>query len=203
MDRPFATNVGRCGTGEELSRVSHRDDEKEKLPQELSLHKKRIEKLQHDGLLNSIDIESLGKCVSCLSGKMARKPYSHQVEREQVIIGPIVFPDMPQTLSVREENRTTADMVRTMNDSNYSSNSPFGIMALETAVRILNHAHLKNKVLCARMLGSLSLKKLWDLKASGSVEDLEEIPRRRYKSLLYNTSLNHKRMNQEIDKPSK
>nr|GEZ08863.1 retrotransposon protein, putative, Ty1-copia subclass [Tanacetum cinerariifolium] len=32
------------------------------------------------GLLNSIDIESLGKCVSCMSGKMARKPYSHQVE---------------------------------------------------------------------------------------------------------------------------
>ncbi|GKD58332.1 zinc finger, CCHC-type containing protein [Tanacetum coccineum] len=40
------------------------------------ISKKRIEKLQHDGLLNSIDIESLGKCVSCLSGKMARKPYS-------------------------------------------------------------------------------------------------------------------------------
>ncbi|GJT52418.1 hypothetical protein Tco_0978575 [Tanacetum coccineum] len=36
--------------------------------------KKRIEKLQHDGLLNSIDIESLGKCVSCLSGKMVENP---------------------------------------------------------------------------------------------------------------------------------
>ncbi|GJT23042.1 retrotransposon protein, putative, ty1-copia subclass [Tanacetum coccineum] len=45
------------------------------------ISKKRIEKLQHDGLLNSTDIESLGKCVSCMSGKMARKPYSHQVER--------------------------------------------------------------------------------------------------------------------------
>ncbi|GJT45416.1 hypothetical protein Tco_0954131 [Tanacetum coccineum] len=43
--------------------------------------KKRIEKLQHDGLLNSTDIESFGKCVSCLSGKMAGKPYSHKVER--------------------------------------------------------------------------------------------------------------------------
>nr|GFA44268.1 zinc finger, CCHC-type [Tanacetum cinerariifolium] len=31
------------------------------------ISKKRIEKLQHDGLLNSIDIESLGKCVSCMS----------------------------------------------------------------------------------------------------------------------------------------
>ncbi|GKC94372.1 zinc finger, CCHC-type containing protein [Tanacetum coccineum] len=41
------------------------------------ISKKRIEKLQHDGLLNSIDVESLGKCVSCMSRKMARKPYSH------------------------------------------------------------------------------------------------------------------------------
>ncbi|GJT47134.1 retrotransposon protein, putative, ty1-copia subclass [Tanacetum coccineum] len=51
------------------------------------ISKKQIEKLQHDGLLNSIDIESLGKCVSCLSGKMARKPYSHQVERAKDLFG--------------------------------------------------------------------------------------------------------------------
>nr|GEY12115.1 hypothetical protein [Tanacetum cinerariifolium] len=53
------------------------------------ISKKRIEKLQHDGVLNSIDIESLGKCVSCMSGKMARKPYSHQVERAKDLLGPI------------------------------------------------------------------------------------------------------------------
>ncbi|GKE48666.1 retrotransposon protein, putative, ty1-copia subclass [Tanacetum coccineum] len=51
------------------------------------ISKKRIEKLQQDGLLNSIDIESLGKCVSCLSEKMARKPYSHQVERAKDPLG--------------------------------------------------------------------------------------------------------------------
>ncbi|GJZ88595.1 zinc finger, CCHC-type containing protein [Tanacetum coccineum] len=51
------------------------------------ISKKRIEKLQHDGLLNSIDIESLGKYVSCLSGKMARKPYSHQVKRAKDLLG--------------------------------------------------------------------------------------------------------------------
>ncbi|GJY39787.1 retrotransposon protein, putative, ty1-copia subclass, partial [Tanacetum coccineum] len=54
-------------------------------PGALSL--KRIEKLQHDGLLNSSDIESLGKCVSCMSGKMARKPYSHQVKRAKDLLG--------------------------------------------------------------------------------------------------------------------
>nr|GEZ95546.1 hypothetical protein [Tanacetum cinerariifolium] len=51
------------------------------------ISKKRIETLQHDGLLNSIDIESLGKYVSCMSGKMARKPYSHQVERAKDLLG--------------------------------------------------------------------------------------------------------------------
>nr|GEZ22494.1 retrotransposon protein, putative, Ty1-copia subclass [Tanacetum cinerariifolium] len=51
------------------------------------ISKKLIEKLQHDGLLNSIDIESLEKCVSCMSGKMARKPYSHQVERAKYLLG--------------------------------------------------------------------------------------------------------------------
>ncbi|GJT32829.1 retrotransposon protein, putative, ty1-copia subclass [Tanacetum coccineum] len=51
------------------------------------ISKKRIEKLQHDGLLNSTDIKSFEKCVPCMSGKMARKPYSHQVERATNLLG--------------------------------------------------------------------------------------------------------------------
>ena len=51
------------------------------------ISKKRMEKLQHDGLLNSTDIKSFEKCVSCMSGKMARKPYSHQVERAKDLLG--------------------------------------------------------------------------------------------------------------------
>ncbi|GKC35656.1 retrotransposon protein, putative, ty1-copia subclass [Tanacetum coccineum] len=51
------------------------------------ISKKRIEKLQHDGLLNSTDIKSFEKCVSCMFGKMARKSYSHQVERAKDILG--------------------------------------------------------------------------------------------------------------------
>nr|GEV90059.1 hypothetical protein [Tanacetum cinerariifolium] len=49
--------------------------------------KKRIEKLQHDGLLNSTDIKSFEKYVSCMSRKMARKPYSHQVKRAKDLLG--------------------------------------------------------------------------------------------------------------------
>ncbi|GJZ56785.1 retrotransposon protein, putative, ty1-copia subclass [Tanacetum coccineum] len=51
------------------------------------INKKRIKKLQHDGLLDSTDIESFVKCVACMSGKMARKPYSHQVERAKDLLG--------------------------------------------------------------------------------------------------------------------
>ncbi|GKE43914.1 retrotransposon protein, putative, ty1-copia subclass [Tanacetum coccineum] len=51
------------------------------------ISKKRIEKLQHDGLLNSTDIKFFEKCISCMSGKMARKPYSHQVERAKDLLG--------------------------------------------------------------------------------------------------------------------
>ncbi|GJT17837.1 retrotransposon protein, putative, ty1-copia subclass [Tanacetum coccineum] len=51
------------------------------------VNKKRIEKLQHDGLLNSIDIKFFEKCVACMSGKMARKPYSRQVERAKDLLG--------------------------------------------------------------------------------------------------------------------
>ncbi|GJV94409.1 retrotransposon protein, putative, ty1-copia subclass [Tanacetum coccineum] len=48
---------------------------------------KRIEKLQHNGLLNSTDLRAFEKCVPCMSGKMARKPYTHQVERAKDLLG--------------------------------------------------------------------------------------------------------------------
>ncbi|GJT09158.1 zinc finger, CCHC-type containing protein [Tanacetum coccineum] len=50
------------------------------------ISKKRIEKLQHDRLLNSTDNKSFDKCVSCMSGKMARKPYT-QVEMAKDLLG--------------------------------------------------------------------------------------------------------------------
>ncbi|GJZ81195.1 zinc finger, CCHC-type containing protein [Tanacetum coccineum] len=50
------------------------------------ISKKRIEKLQHDGLLDSTDIKYFEKCVPYMSGKMERKPYSHQVERAKIYL---------------------------------------------------------------------------------------------------------------------
>ncbi|GJT14627.1 hypothetical protein Tco_0959059 [Tanacetum coccineum] len=57
------------------------------------ISKKRIEKLQHDGLLNSNEIKSFEKCVSCMSAKMARKPYSYQVERAKDLLG-LIYTDV-------------------------------------------------------------------------------------------------------------
>nr|GEV44355.1 hypothetical protein [Tanacetum cinerariifolium] len=51
------------------------------------ISKKHIEKLQHNGLLDSSDLRAFEKCVSCMFGKMARKPYTHQVERAKDLLG--------------------------------------------------------------------------------------------------------------------
>ncbi|GJS05546.1 retrotransposon protein, putative, ty1-copia subclass [Tanacetum coccineum] len=45
------------------------------------ISKKRIEKLQQEGLLKSTDDESFDQCVSCLSGKMTRKLFPHHPKR--------------------------------------------------------------------------------------------------------------------------
>ncbi|GJZ16614.1 retrotransposon protein, putative, ty1-copia subclass [Tanacetum coccineum] len=51
------------------------------------ISKNHIEKFQHDGLLNSTDLGDFEKYISCMSGKMARKPYTHQVERAKDLLG--------------------------------------------------------------------------------------------------------------------
>ncbi|GKD43871.1 retrotransposon protein, putative, ty1-copia subclass [Tanacetum coccineum] len=51
------------------------------------INKKRIVKLKHDGLLESIDDESFDVCVSCISGKMERKPFTHVSERVDDLLG--------------------------------------------------------------------------------------------------------------------
>ncbi|GJX17275.1 retrotransposon protein, putative, ty1-copia subclass [Tanacetum coccineum] len=51
------------------------------------ISKKRIEKLQHDGLLNSTDSESFNQCLSCLSGKLTRKPFLHRMEWATDLLG--------------------------------------------------------------------------------------------------------------------
>ncbi|GKB94398.1 zinc finger, CCHC-type containing protein, partial [Tanacetum coccineum] len=51
------------------------------------ISKKCIKKLQDDGLLNLTDLRAFEKYVPRMSGNMARKPYSHQVERGKYLLG--------------------------------------------------------------------------------------------------------------------
>ncbi|GJY34812.1 retrotransposon protein, putative, ty1-copia subclass [Tanacetum coccineum] len=51
------------------------------------INKKCIDKLQRDGILQPTHDESLEKCKSCISGKMARKPFPHQVEKAKDLLG--------------------------------------------------------------------------------------------------------------------
>ncbi|GKE63960.1 zinc finger, CCHC-type containing protein [Tanacetum coccineum] len=120
------------------------------------ISKKCIEKLQHDGLLNSTNNQSFDKCVSCMSGKMARKPFTYQVERAKDLLGEYMGqafldhlkehriiahrtpPYMPQHNGVsKRRNRSLLDMVRSMMSQTTLPKS-FWDYALESASRILN-----------------------------------------------------------------
>nr|GEY53713.1 hypothetical protein [Tanacetum cinerariifolium] len=129
------------------------------------ISKKRIEKLQHEWLLKSTDDESFDQCVSCLSGKMARKPFLYRTERETDSLG-IIHTDIevvntyakslkiilklvelsqqltppytPQHNGVSERrNRTLLDMFQSMMNLTTLPLS-FWDYALESATRILN-----------------------------------------------------------------
>ncbi|GJR62556.1 retrovirus-related pol polyprotein from transposon TNT 1-94 [Tanacetum coccineum] len=51
------------------------------------ISKKRIERLQQEGLLKSTDDESFDQYVSCLSGKMTRKSFPHRPKRATDLLG--------------------------------------------------------------------------------------------------------------------
>ncbi|GJS69054.1 putative RNA-directed DNA polymerase [Tanacetum coccineum] len=49
--------------------------------------KTRMQKLQREGLLESINEESFDKCESCISGKMTKKPFNSNIERATDLLG--------------------------------------------------------------------------------------------------------------------
>ncbi|GJT16473.1 hypothetical protein Tco_0875179, partial [Tanacetum coccineum] len=51
------------------------------------ISKKRNEKHKHDGLFRSTDSESFDQSISCLSGKMTRKPFPHRTKRAINFLG--------------------------------------------------------------------------------------------------------------------
>nr|GFC00957.1 hypothetical protein [Tanacetum cinerariifolium] len=144
------------------------------------ISKKHIEKLQHNELLNSIDIESLGKCVSCLSGKMARKLYSHQMERAKDLLG-LIQTDVCGPFRI--VSRQGANYFVTFTDDFSRYGYPKETLGYSFYIPS------ENKVFVARNAESFE-SKLLDLKASGSVEDLELIQKEDTNPSV-DTSLNH------------
>ena len=60
---------------------------------------KRMKKLHSDGLLESLDYESLGACEPCLMGKMTKTPFSGTVERATELLE-IIHTDVCGPMSV-------------------------------------------------------------------------------------------------------
>ncbi|GJY15309.1 zinc finger, CCHC-type containing protein, partial [Tanacetum coccineum] len=151
------------------------------------INKKRIAKLQHDGLLASIDDESSDVCVSCISGKMARKPFTFASERVDDPLG-IIHSDVcgPFRTTSREganyyvtftddfsryerRNQTLLDMVRSMMSLTTLPMSFWGY-ALESVIRILNMVPTKkvNKTpyeMWHEKVLNLSYLKVWGYEA--------------------------------------
>ncbi|GKA75073.1 retrotransposon protein, putative, ty1-copia subclass [Tanacetum coccineum] len=77
------------------------------------ISKKHIENMQQEGLLKSTDDESIDQCVSCLLGKMTRKPFPHRTERETGLLG-IIHTDVCHPL--RHVSRQGASYFITFTD---------------------------------------------------------------------------------------
>nr|GFB25219.1 hypothetical protein [Tanacetum cinerariifolium] len=82
------------------------------------ISKKRIEKLQHDGLLDSSDLTAFEKCVSSISGKMERKPYTHQVERTKDLLG-LIHTDVCGPFKIMSRQRASYFVTFTDDFSRY------------------------------------------------------------------------------------
>nr|GEW43614.1 hypothetical protein [Tanacetum cinerariifolium] len=82
------------------------------------ISKKRIEKLQHDGILDSTDLRAFEKCVSRMSGKMARKPYTHQVERAKDLLG-LIHTDVCGPFKIMSRQRASYFVTFTDDFSRY------------------------------------------------------------------------------------
>ncbi|GJU54337.1 retrotransposon protein, putative, ty1-copia subclass [Tanacetum coccineum] len=121
------------------------------------INKKYIEKLQHDGLLKSTDNEPFDQCVSCISGKMTRKPFSHKTEKVKDVLG-LIHTDVCGPL--RHVSKKGASYFITFTDDysrygyvyllkhKHEVFETFKDYALESAARILNmvwgcEAHVK------------------------------------------------------------
>nr|GEX97774.1 hypothetical protein [Tanacetum cinerariifolium] len=178
------------------------------------ISKKCIEKLQYDGLLDSSDLRAFEKCVSCMSGKMARKPYTRQVERAKDLLG-LIHTDVYDPFKIMSRQGSSYFVTFTDDFIRYGY------------VYLLRHKHevfetfkvfqkeVENQL--GKTIKSLRsdrggevpkendgifflLPSLINQEASGSLKDLEIIQEEDTHPSI-DTSLNHKEYDLEIDEP--
>ncbi|GJY24501.1 retrotransposon protein, putative, ty1-copia subclass, partial [Tanacetum coccineum] len=161
------------------------------------ISKKRIEKLQHDGLLKSTDHESFDKCISCLSGKMARKPYSHQVERAKDLLRLIHNDEVENQLS------KTIKSLRSDREGEYTSQEFLdhlkerGIIVHHTPLHTPQHNGLferRNKTLLDMVRSMMSQttlpKSFWDYALESAAHILNMVPTKKgYEALIKRDTL--------------
>ena len=63
-----------------------------------------MKKLHTDGLLESLDYESLGTCEPCLMGKMTKTPFSRTMERATDLLE-IIHTDVCDSMSVKARGK--------------------------------------------------------------------------------------------------
>nr|GEV45564.1 zinc finger, CCHC-type [Tanacetum cinerariifolium] len=154
------------------------------------ISKKCIEKLQHDGLLDSTDIKSFEKYVSCMCEKMEKKPYSHQVERAKDILG-LIYTDA----LVKRDTLTKPDKLEPKSIKYIFIGYPKEMM------RYSFYYPPENKVFAAQNAEFLE-NSLIAQEASETLEDLKIIQEEDMHPSLH-TSLNHEEDDQEIDEPQR
>nr|GFA71656.1 retrotransposon protein, putative, Ty1-copia subclass [Tanacetum cinerariifolium] len=168
------------------------------------ISKKRIEKLQHDGLLNSSDLRAFEKCVSCMSRKMARKPYTHQVEKAKDLLGLIhtdvcgPFKIMSRqgapslTTSVEVENQL-GKTIKSLRSDRWGE-----YMSQEFLDHLKDHEIIAHRT--PPYTPQHNENNLINQEASGSLDDLEIIQEEDMHPSL-DTSLNREEDDLEIDEP--
>nr|GEX59618.1 retrotransposon protein, putative, Ty1-copia subclass [Tanacetum cinerariifolium] len=156
------------------------------------ISKKRIEKLQQEGLLKSTYVELFDQCVSCLSGKMTRKSFPYHPERATDLPG-IIHTDVCGPL--RHVSRQGASYFITFTDDNsrygyvYLFKHKYEDYTLESATRILNMVPTKkvDKIPYELWYGkvpNLSYLKVWGCEALVKRDTPEKLKQRSVKCIF-------------------
>ncbi|GKB86453.1 zinc finger, CCHC-type containing protein [Tanacetum coccineum] len=156
------------------------------------INKKHIKKLQHDGLSKSTDDESFDKCVSCLSSKMARNRFPHQVERVNDLLGLIHIDE------VQNQLRKPIKALRSDHGGEFTSQEfldhlkEHGIVSQCTPPYTLQHNGVSRRInrtlldmVCSMMSQTTLPKSFWDYALESAIRILNMILTKKVEKTSY------------------